>query len=657
MLKKKVDENIEVEKLTNRQIIKAWIAGAAQDLKNSLKHGGWRGAAAGFAVAGVGMTFAACEVEKVEVETEQIDSFAQIENMLGDKFSVAALVEEQAKQKFGDGLVSLACQNANGTGKVVAIFVEDGILKKATTELDLTAKDFDGKIYEYNTYLKEGNTLSFYQNGQEQEVDLSKPGIVSIPQADGSLAVLDTTKAEEKIENAILSVQQTEFDLQTDLDEVGKQDFKTLLGFVIEKDQTAHLPTLTLEYDRAKNQTTATYSYLSLGQEKKIEGGSIVFEGDVTANGNLDRAAAEEQLQAEKATISKKAPTVLEQSDFTKLYQVENFDTNSVELEVAEKESGGGTGQDEPQINISKDQYADLDGFFADLSGQTLQEFQTAISETLRNGFSKQDFLTIFGGNSTLDNTSTFKIAFNYSDSNQIDSIKYVGLRNKTKIVAATIGFSSPISTQDILVTNYSGQVQEIVENGKLVGISYVEDNVAKQVKAGNNQMFVKVGQEYRLIDYSDIINRFARENISRISSDFAYTGSISFEGEDLDFFKICMPLAVVAGKIDAGTKLSFVTVQGSGSTNSIFGSTFNVAIRAVDLQNNQLYGLGFVFDDTTNPSQTPLERIADAISREQFTVLDGRREEIMPKSDIVLEYPSDITEYSIPTQKTEKAN
>ena len=94
-------------------------------------------------VAAAGVLFVACEVEKVEVETEQIDSLAQIENMLGDKFSVPALVEEQAKQKFGDGLVSLACQNANGTGKVVAIFVEDGILKKATTELDLTAKDFD----------------------------------------------------------------------------------------------------------------------------------------------------------------------------------------------------------------------------------------------------------------------------------------------------------------------------------------------------------------------------------------------------------------------------------------------------------------------------------------------------------------------------------
>lgn len=600
-------------------------------------------------VAAAGVLFVACEAEKVEVETEQIDSLAQIENMLGDKFSVAALVEEQAKQKFGDGLVSLACQNANGTGKVVAIFVEDGILKKATTELDLTAKDFDGKIYAYNTYLKEGNTLSFYQNGQEQEVDLSKQGIVPIPQADGSLAVLDTTKAEEKIEKAILSVQQTEFDLQTDLDEVGKQDFKTLLGFVIEKDQTAHLPTLSVEYDRAKDQTTATYSYLSLGQEKKIEGGSIVFDGDVTANGNLDRAAAEEQLQAEKATISKKTPTVLEQSDLTKLYQVENFDTNSVELEVAEKDSGGGTGQDEPQINISKDQYADLDGFFADLSGQALQEFQTAISETLRNELSEQDIVTIYGRGASLANTSTFKIAFDFTDDEQISLLKYIGLVGNQKIVAATIGFSSPISTQDILVTNYSGQVQEIVENGKLVGISYVEDNVAKQVKAGSNQMFVKAGTGYRLIDFSKVVGKFERSNISKIVSDFAYTGSVSFEGEDLDFFKICMPLAVAAGKIGQETKLSFVSVQGSGGTTSDFGSVYDVVIKAVDLSNNRLFNYEFIFDDTTDPSKSPYERVVDAITRKQFRISDRGVEKIIPESDILLEYPSDITEYTIP--------
>lgn len=630
MLKKNVDGNIEVEKLTNRQIIKAWIAGAAQNLKNSLKHGGWRGVAAGFAVAGVGMTFAACEVEKVEVETEQIDSFAQIENMLGDKFSVAALVEEQAKQKFGDGLVSLACQNANGTGKVVAIFVEDGILKKATTELDLTAKDFDGKIYAYNTYLKEGNTLSFYQNGQEQEVDLSKPGIVSIPQADGSLAVLDTTKAEEKIENAILSVQQTEFDLQTDLDEVGKQDIKTLLGFVIEKDQTAHLPTLSVEYDRAKNQTTATYSYLSLGQEKKIEGGSIVFDGDVTANGNLDRTAAEEQLQAEKATISKKTPTVLEQSDLTKLYQVENFDTNSVELEVAEKDSGGEVNPpDEPELEPIT--FGSWQEVFELENGKV----KDAIVKTLQdNLFSASVIKYIYGNDMTVADLSNgtidlIKWGFDLQDG-KIVSVNILGVRKgypieqSRRLRGANFALTQPISLES------------------------VEAEPVKDGPAYNQySIYVNINNSEYLIDLSQI-ELASQESV--YSRGFVYTSSAEIsDQEDLDFFNICMPLAVAAGKIGPEIKLSFVSVQGAGGSNDKFGSAYGVTITAVDLNNNQKYNLWFVFDDTTNPSQTPLERIADAISRGQFSVFDNGRDEIMPKSDIVLEYPSDITEYSIP--------
>ena len=618
-------------------LVKAWLSSHIQEFRGWLKTDGWKIATFGAPLV-MGTTFVACEVEKVEVETEQIDSLAQIENMLGDKFSVAALVEEQAKQKFGDGLVSLACQNANGTGKVVAIFVEDGILKKATTELDLTAKDFDGKIYEYNTYLKEGNTLSFYQNGQEQEVDLSKPGIVPIPQADGSLAVLDTTKAEEKIENAILSVQQTEFDLQTDLDEVGKQDFKTLLGFVIEKDQTAHLPTLSVEYDRAKDQTTATYSYLSLGQEKKIEGGSIVFEGDVTANGNLDRAAAEEQLQAEKATISKKTPTVLEQSDLTKLYQVENFDTNSVELEVAEKDSGGEVDPpDEPELEpITFDSWQEVfeleNGKVKDAIVKTLQD--NLLTEAMVKRIYGNDMTVADLSNGTID---LLKWGFDLQDG-KIVSVNILGVRkgypteDSRMLRGSNFSFATPIS------------LDGIVAMPVLEGSANSENSISLDI---NNA-------EY-LIDLSQI--ELASQE-SSYSLAFGYDAAAEItDQEDLDFFNICMPLAVAAGKIGQESKLSFVSVQGSGSTNSIFGTTYNITIRAVDLQNNQLYNLGFVFDDARTSHTPTIDVIKDAINREQFRTTGGLAEEIMPESDIVLEYPSDITEYSIPQAEAEETN
>ena len=650
MLKKNVDGNIEVEKLTNRQIIKAWIAGAAQDLKNSLKHGGWRGAAAGFAVASVGMTFAACEVEKVNVQITEVGSLDQIHAMLGENFSVSEQIKTAAAQKFGNNLVSLMSENTNGSGKIVAFYQEDGMLKKATTQVELKANDFDAKIYEYGTFTEEGNTISFYQNNQEQTVDTTGKFVSTLPEG---LAVIDTRVAETKIANAISAMQSQTLGLQTDLDEVGKEDLKTMLGFVIDQSGTAHLPTLTLEYDRVSNQTTATYSYLSLAGQTKIESGSIVFEGNLIENDSLNRTAAEEQLQTERAVIRANRASVLEEATYTTLFELDNFDSNSVELEVAEKNSGG----DESQIEISNENYESFDKFFKDLSGENLEEFKNAISETLRNEFTEQDLVTIFGRGTSLANTSTLKIAFDFAEDEHISLLKYIGLVGNQKIVAATMNLSSPIVLNNISVVCYSGDIQEIVENGRLVGISYVDGEQTQEVRAGNNQMFVKVGQEYRLIDYSDIINQFARENISRISGDFSHTGSLSLEGENLDFFNICMPLAAAAGNIDAGTKLTFVMVQGSSSTNSIFGTTYNIAIRAVDLQNNQLYKLGFVFDDARTSHTSIIDAIKDAISRGQFTVLDSGREEIMPESDIVLEYPSDITEYSIPAQEKENAN
>lgn len=650
LLKKKVDENIEVEKLTNWQIIKAWIASAAQDLKNSLKHGGWRGAAAGFAVASVGMTFAACEVEKVNVQITEVGSLDQIQTMLGENFSVSEQIKTAAAQKFGNNLVSLMSENTNGSGKIVAFYQEDGMLKKATTQVELRANDFDAKIYEYGTFTEEGNTLSFYQNNQEQTVDTTGKFVSTLPEG---LAVIDTRVAETKIANAISAMQSQELNLQTNLDEVGKEDFKTLLGFVIDQAGTAHLPTLTLEYDRVSNQTTATYSYLSLAGQTKIESGDIVFEGNLIENDSLNRTAAQEQLQTERAVIRANRASVLEEATYTTLFELDNFDSNSVELEVAEKNSGG----DESQIEISNENYASFDEFFTDLSGENLEEFKNAISETLRNGFTEQDLVTIFGRGTSLANTSTLKIAFDFAEDEHISLLKYIGLVGNQKIVAATMNLSSPIVLNNISVVCYSGDIQEIVENGRLVGISYVDGEQTQEVRAGNNQMFLKVGQEYRLIDYSDIINQFARENISRISGDFSHTGSLSLEGEDLDFFKLCMPLAVEAGKIGQETKLSFVSVQDNGGTTDDFGSAYSVVIKAVDLDNDQLYNYQFIFDDTTDPSKTPYERVVDAISRKQFRISDRGVEKIIPESDIMLEYQSDITEYAIPQAEAEETN
>lgn len=634
MLKKNVDGNIEVEKLTNRQIIKAWIAGAAQDLKNSLKHGGWRGAAAGFAVAGVGMTFAACEVEKVNVQITEVGSLDQIQTMLGENFSVSDQIKTAAAQKFGNNLVSLMSENANGSGKIVAFYQEDGMLKKATTQIELKANDFDAKIYEYGTFTEEGNTLSFYQNNQEQTVDTTGKFVSTLPEG---LAVIDTRVAETKIANAISAMQSQELNLQTDLDEVGKEDFKTLLGFVIEQAGTAHLPTLTLEYDRASNQTTATYSYLSLAGQTKIESGNIVFEGNLIENDSLNRTAAEEQLQTERAVIRANRASVLEEATYTTLFELDNFDSNSVDLEVAEK----GDGNEDPGDNIPdpitfnswEEVFALGDGTVKDAIVKTLQE------NMLRDSVVKE----IFGNDMTVADLSNgtidlIKWGFDIQD-NQISSISLLGVRKgypteqSRMLRGSNFSFATPIS------------LDGIVAMPVLEGSVNTENSIS---------IFIN-GVEYS-IDLTQVAS--ASEQYSH-SYGFVYDSTAEItDQENLDFFNICMPLAAAAGKIDAGTKLSFVMVDGAGGTTAEFGPVYGVTIRAVDLNNNQKYNLRFIFDDPrTSIATSTVDMMKDAISRGQFSVFDNGRDEIMPKSDIVLEYPSDITEYSIPTQKTEKAN
>lgn len=619
-------------------IVKAWLGSAIQDFASILKTGGWKVAALGVPVAAAGLTLTACQVEKIEVQVAQIDTLDQIQTLFGDSFSVAEQVEDSAKEKFGNNLVSLMSENANGTGKVVAFFKEDGQLKKATATLNLDASDFDAKIYSYNTFTKQGETLSFWQNGQEQEVDLSAPGVLYVIQGDGTLTVMNTTAVQNEIENAVNSMQIENLGLQTDLDEVGKEDFKTLLGFVIDQAGTAQLPTLSLEYDRVSNQTTATYSYLSLAGQTKIESGNIVFEGNLIENDSLNRTAAEEQLQTERAVIRANRASVLEEATYTTLFELDNFDSNSVDLEVAEKDSGGEVNPpDEPELepitfNSWQEVFELENGKVKDAIVKTLQD--NLLTETMVKRIYGNDMTVADLSNGTID---LLKWGFDLQDG-KIVSVNILGVRkgypteDSRMLRGVDFTLKQPISLESVEA--------EPVKDGP----AYNQNSVSLDI---NNA-------EY-LIDLSQI-------ELASAGSSYTYgyvydaAAEIS-DQEDLDFFKICMPLAVEAGKIGQESKLSFVSVQGRSGTTSDFGSVYSVVIKAVDLNNDQLYNFEFIFDDSRTSYKPIIEEIKRAISDGQFRISDRGVEKIIPESDIMLEYQTDITEYTIPQAEAEETN
>lgn len=182
---------------------------------------------------------------------------------------------------------------------------------------------------------------------------------------------------------------------------------------------------------------------------------------------------------------------------------------------------------------------------------------------------------------------------------------------------------------------------------------------MAKPVKDGpaynQNSIYVNINNSEYLIDLSQI-ELASQESSYSLAFGYDAAAEIS-DQEDLDFFKLCMPLAVAAGKIGQESKLSFVSVQGSSGTTSDFGSVYDVVIKAVDLSNDQLYNFEFIFDDSRTSYKPIIEEIKRAISDGQFRISDRGVEKIILENDIMLEYPSDITEYSIPAQEKEKAN
>ena len=114
------------------------------------------------------------------------------------------------------------------------------------------------------------------------------------------------------------------------------------------------------------------------------------------------------------------------------------------------------------------------------------------------------------------------------------------------------------------------------------------------------------------------------------------------------------MPLAVEAGLIDADAKLGFVTVEMTSGSNNQFGSTYHATIRYVNFDTNEYCSYRFIFDDNTNSSMSVLEKIEDAVNRNEYIINGGEQNQIIISGDIVYEFPEaldGIVTYTISTE------
>lgn len=417
----------------------------------------------------------------------------------------------------------------------------------------------------------------------------------------------------------------------------------------IEKDGKSYSVTVEIEVDesdfsvtRYKNATRSGDSliYTQNGEEVTynvadkiiVEENGYFYVIDVSgARAEIDRAVSAAIL-TEKGGSQEENPG-----------DIENPGTEEPENPGGDSDSGESTnpGDEGGNIEIENGEYQNFDEFVSDLEGENLDAFKTAVSEKLRSEFSTQNFLTIFGRNSNLENTRTYQFAFNFDDSGNIVSLQYVGLRNNTKIVKATISFVEPINIDMITKVSYLGEIEEIVENGELVGIRYTKNAVTKEVRPVENQMLTKeIDGAYNLVDYSTLISQMLQENFAKITGDFSYTGLETLTEANQAYFDLCMPLAVEAGLIDADANLGFVTVEMTSGSNNQFGSTYHTTIRYVNLDTNEYCSYRFIFDDNTNSSMSVLEKIEDAVNRNEYIINGGEQNQIIISGDMVYEFP-----------------
>ena len=578
------------QKLSRWEVLKAWIAESIASIKRNLKDGGWKGtmltlsSATAAAIAPTVLT--AC-VNEPDVKIETITDKEKVESLVSENFSVENAVKDEMQKQFGK-LENFTFEN----GVAKAVVTKDGEKYNAEATINVDVNDF--KVEKYNNAeVADDGSLHFYLDGKltSEKVD----GIVV--EVGKDIYVIDPTDFYNEISMAVsdasLNKVETEKPDPEEPENPGGED------------KPAPEEPENPDPEEPENPENPTDPENPDPDEPENPGGEDKPDPDEPEN-----PGGEENPDPENPE-------------------------NPTDPENPDPEEPENPGDEGGTVEIKYEEYQNFDEFVLDLEGENLDAFKTAVSEALRNGFTTSNWLSLFGRGTTLENTKTYQFAFNFDNSGNIESVQYVAIKNDITISKGTVTFTTPISIENLKKATYSGDVEEIVENGELVGIRYVENNEQKDVRPTENQMLIKESDgTYSLIDYTDFISSISQDNISTVVGNFSQASPGELTETNQSYFDLCMPLAVEAGVIDANATLGFVSVQGRGSTNAEWGTTHNITIRCADLTTNEYYNLGFVFDDEQD-RDTLLERLQSAIDRGNYRVTGGQENTIITGDQI----------------------
>ena len=542
--------------------------------------------------------------EQVEVQVEDVVSVSEIYSLLGNSFVLRENVESSVKAYYGENnVLSIMSENSDGSGNI-AVLVDDDGLKIAEAEIVLTAQDFDAKKYKKDTFTLENKVITYYENSGKKTADLSDK--FSYTDSQGDLYVVDVNKAKEKISRLVEDASEQELNLKSEATQSDLEVFDLLLGNIIDADKTVYCPTVnSVVYDVVNDSTKVVLSYAV--SEYEIESREITFQGDLTANGTLNKEKAQEQFNEESAVFS------ISTKDYSK-YKEYNI------LLSVEKAQGHVVSRIEKVKTLN---FASWNEFFA------TEGVQDKVIEILRDTMlTDARIKNMFGNDISLEDLQSgkieiFKWVFDV-EGDQINGVQILGVRkgmfgdaNAVRLQGATFTFIEPINISQMQAKSI-GELDENVVQFKKEEISY----------------------------FADLTIFFERGSDAVYDKEKRYETQMSLTAEHEEIFDLVMPLAVEQGLIDEGD-YNFVAVAGRSGTNSQWGTTYNVVVKLIDLKTCEYKHLSMVFDHIDLTSADECKIIQDAVKAGSYscTIIEEYNFIDVSDEDIVISLPSDATQ------------
>ena len=570
--------------------------------------------------------FAACATGE-DVQIEKVTSASEINRLIAKaNFTAENAVKDEMEERYG----ALSDYSYNN-GRATADIEKDGKSYSVTVEIEVDESDFS--VTRYKNATRSGDSLIYTQNGEEVTYNVADKIIV---EENGCFYVIDESGARAEIDRAVSAAILTE--KGGNQEETPDTQIETIEDInVIE--QLLSQKDLSIEA-LAKAAATAFYGQDNVSnlsyQNGIVSGQAITAEGTVNFSANLDLSATDfegkfyvgTKLGADGKTLT--------------FYQNGTSATLTITQDLAAIETADGVYVLDTvgAQGVISGKFTANNSEVKQITFDSWQEFmsagdgvvQDAVFDILQTNLLTESVIKIMFGNDMTTanlNDGTIEIlkwAFDTNNSNEITAIEVMGIRH---------GYPTATS---VWLETASFDLRN----------SIALDSIGAGGSNNDNTISYPDGKGEVTIDLSAIATGTTNVTFNRI---FRYrVGSQTLSDTNQAYFDLCMPLAVEKGYINADVKLSFVSVQGSGSTNAEWGTTYNITIRGVDLTTNEYYNLGFVFDDEQD-RDTLLERLQSAIDRGNYRVTGGQENTIIT-GDQIFEFSEameGIVKYTIP--------